>query len=63
MQRVLFLGDSVTARGGIIAELASLYGNEQFEYWNAGVESYDTCQEVRYFERYCSQNSAQITSS
>ncbi len=50
--RVLFLGDSVTARGRIVEALRHLYGDERFEYWNAGVESFNTVQEVRYYERY-----------
>ena len=51
-ERLLFLGDSVTARGHIIDALRELYGEERFEYWNAGVESFNTVQEVAYYRRY-----------
>ena len=37
--RILFLGDSATARGKMIAALEAVYGEEPFEYWNAGVEA------------------------
>lgn len=50
--RVLFLGDSVTARAKLIAALAARYGDERFEYWNAGVEGFDACQEATYFEHF-----------
>jgi hypothetical protein len=50
--RLLFLGDSVTARGEIIRELKKLYGEEQYEYWNAGVEAYNTVQEIKFFQMY-----------
>ena len=51
--RVLFLGDSVTRRGRIVAALKTRYGEDRYEYWNAGVESYNTVQEVAYYKRYC----------
>lgn len=50
--RVLFAGDSVTARGRIIEALRARYGDERFEYWNAGVESFNTVQEVAFYEAY-----------
>lgn len=51
VRRVLFLGDSVTARGKIIDFLKGFYGEDKFEYWNAGVEGFNTEQEVFvYFE-------------
>jgi hypothetical protein len=50
--RVLFLGDSIAQRGRIVAELRALYGEQGYEYWNAGVESYNTVQEVRFYQRY-----------
>lgn len=37
--RLLFIGDSVTARGKIIDAIRKLYNETNFEYWNAGVES------------------------
>ena len=50
--RLLFIGDSVTHRAKIVNALKDIYGEEQFEYWNAGVESYNTVQEVNYYKRY-----------
>ncbi|MFN8609585.1 MAG: hypothetical protein U0931_18745 [Vulcanimicrobiota bacterium] len=50
--RVLFVGDSVTHRARIIEPLRKLYGEKSFEYWNAGVESFNTAQEVVLFRRY-----------
>jgi hypothetical protein len=50
--RLLFIGDSVTHRGELIRALKKLYGNERFEYWNAGVEAYNTVQEVGFYRRY-----------
>lgn len=35
--RLLFIGDSVTQRGRIIDGLKFFYGENEFEYWNAGV--------------------------
>jgi hypothetical protein len=51
VQRVLFLGDSVTARGKIIVALRGRYPSG-FEFWNAGVESFNTRQEVEFYRRY-----------
>ncbi len=53
--RLLFMGDSVTSRARIVRAIAKLYGGEQFEYWNAGVESYNTVQEVAFYEAFNSQ--------
>jgi hypothetical protein len=50
--RLLFIGDSVTFRGRIIAALRVRYGDAGREYWNAGVESFNTVQEARYYKRY-----------
>jgi lysophospholipase L1-like esterase len=50
--RVLFVGDSVTRRGRIVSALQRRYGDERFEYWNAGVDSFNTVQEVEFFNRY-----------
>jgi hypothetical protein len=50
--RLLFLGDSVTFRGTIIEALRDVYGKDGFEYWNAGVESYNTVQEVAFYKTY-----------
>jgi len=51
VQRVLFVGDSVTARGKIIEALKRMYGEDRFEYWNAGVESFNTVQEVKFYKK------------
>jgi len=51
-ERVLFLGDSVTARRALVDAIAEVYGEDQFEYWNAGVESFNTVQEVAYYFDY-----------
>jgi hypothetical protein len=50
--RLLFIGDSVTHRGNLVKALRALYGNEAFEYWNAGVESFNTKQEVEFYKRF-----------
>ncbi len=50
--RLLFLGDSVTARAHIVEAIRDLYGDERYEYWNAGVESFNTVQEVNFYRRY-----------
>ncbi|TAJ03119.1 MAG: hypothetical protein EPO68_17630 [Planctomycetota bacterium] len=55
VERVVFLGDSATKRGKIVAALRAEFGDERREYWNAGVESYNTWQELGYFRRYASQ--------
>lgn len=50
-QRLLFLGDSATQRRTIeLAARARLGSNR--DYWNAGVEGYNTRQEVGYYARY-----------
>jgi len=50
--RLLFVGDSVTAQGRIVEHLRRLYGEGAYEYWNAGVHSFNTVQEVKYYARY-----------
>jgi lysophospholipase L1-like esterase len=50
--RLLFLGDSVTARGEMVNAFAECCGEERYEYWNAGVESFNTLQEVRFYAAY-----------
>ena len=49
--RLLFLGDSVANRGKISNALREIYGKEKFEYWNAGVESFNTVQEVNFYKK------------
>lgn len=53
VRRLLFLGDSVTYRGKIIAGLRALLGEEGLEYWNAGVAGYSTGQELDYYRLIC----------
>jgi hypothetical protein len=50
--RLLFIGDSVTCRGRIVDALRQVYGDKKFEYWNAGVESWATAQEVNFYKKY-----------
>ncbi len=52
VNRVLFIGDSVTAFGHMISALRRVYGDENYEYWNAGVQSFCTSQEVEFYRRY-----------
>ena len=52
VERILFLGDSVTHRARILKGLRKLYGDKSYEYWNAGVESFNTLQEVVLYRRY-----------
>lgn len=51
-QRILFAGDSVTRRETLMRALQELYGNERYEYWNAGVESFNLQQEWVLYRRY-----------
>lgn len=50
--RLLFIGDSVTRRGHIVEALKSQYGSQGYEYWNAGVESFNTVQELGYYRQF-----------
>ena len=52
VSRLLFMGDSVTHRGHIIDALRAEYGSQRYEYWNAGVESFNTVQEVEYYRQF-----------
>jgi hypothetical protein len=52
VRRLLFIGDSVTHRGHIVAALRAEYGSQRYEYWNAGVESFNTVQEVKYYRQF-----------
>jgi hypothetical protein len=51
-KRLLFIGDSATWRGKIIDALRHLFGKENFEYWNAGVETFNTVQELNFYKEY-----------
>jgi len=48
--RLLFIGDSVTRRGTFVDAIQERLG-AGFECWNAGVEAYNTVQEVMLLER------------
>lgn len=50
IERILFIGDSVTARGRIVRALQQRADAATREWWNGGVESFDLEQTVRYFE-------------
>jgi len=50
--RLLFVGDSVTRYGFIVEALKQVYGEEDFEYWNAGVESFNTVQQLNFYRRF-----------
>ncbi len=52
VERVLFIGDSATARGRIVEAIAARVGDGVAEWWNGGVESFDLLQTVAYFRRY-----------
>jgi len=52
VSRILFLGDSVTNRSKIINALRDQLGEENFEYWNAGVEGYTTTQQLGLYKRW-----------
>jgi len=52
VSRLLFIGDSVTQSGHIVDALRAEYGSQQYEYWNAGVQSFNTVQEVEYYRRF-----------
>ena len=49
VRRVLFSGDSVTHRGEFIRALRRVYGENGYEYWNTGVESFNTLQELEFY--------------
>jgi hypothetical protein len=52
LTRLLFIGDSVTRRGQIVEALRAHYPSWKYEFWNAGVESFNTVQEVAYYRRF-----------
>lgn len=53
-ERLLFVGDSVTHRAKIVDALKALYG-DRYEYWNAGVESFNTMQEWVFYRDHNSK--------
>lgn len=52
VERVLFVGDSVTHRWRIQRVLLNRCRNRPVEFWNAGVEAFNTGQEVEYYLRF-----------
>ena len=50
--KILFMGDSVTARGRIIKALSLRLKNNSIDYLNGGVESFNIEQEVGFYFRY-----------
>jgi len=50
--RVLFIGDSVTRRQKITKPLEAFYSQDEFAFWNAGVTSFNTSQELSFYRRY-----------
>jgi len=52
VRRVLFVGDSVTHRWRIQRVLLNRCRDRPVEFWNAGVEAFNTGQEVEYYLRF-----------
>ncbi len=52
IERILFIGDSVTARGRLVRAIQKRCGEKDREFWNAGVESFNTRQEVEFYRRF-----------
>lgn len=52
VRRVLFIGDSVTHRWRIQRVLVNRCRQSPVEFWNAGVEAFNTGQEVEYYLRF-----------
>lgn len=52
VERLLFLGDSVTHRGYLIDALRARADGPSREWWNTGVEAFGIAQAVRYYERF-----------
>jgi len=52
VERLLFIGDSVTNRAKIVSALRERYGDESYEYWNAGVESFNAVQVAHYYRKF-----------
>lgn len=51
VRRVLLIGDSVTYRARIERAIRAKFGESGIEYWNAGVDGYNTAQELAWFRR------------
>ena len=48
--RVLFLGNTATYDGAVIQAMKNLHGEENFEYWNAGVPAFNTIQQIQFYK-------------
>ena len=51
-RRLLFVGDSVTHRHKIVDGLKKFDTGDRYEYWNAGVESFNTAQTLQLYKRH-----------
>ncbi len=54
--KVLFVGDSVTSRAKICNAIQAEFKDAGMQWWNGGVESYNTLQEAIYYERYLQES-------
>ena len=52
VERLLFAGDSVTRIGFIVEALKEASGDRPREFWNAGVDSFNTVQELSYYKKF-----------
>ncbi|MGC3974326.1 MAG: hypothetical protein QM771_08110 [Nitrospira sp.] len=50
--RILFVGNTVTYEGTLLRALRDLHGENRFEYWNAGVPTFNTVQQIAYYHSY-----------
>ncbi|HMU30621.1 MAG TPA: hypothetical protein PLY42_11815 [Nitrospira sp.] len=50
--RILFVGNTVTYEGTLLHALRELHGEDRFEYWNAGVPTFNTVQQIAYYHAY-----------
>lgn len=54
-RRILFVGNTVTHEGTLLQALKSKHGEDRFEYWNAGVPTFNTLQQIAYYQAYNSR--------
>ena len=47
---MLFLGNTATYDGAVIQAMKNLHGEENFEYWNAGVPAFNTIQQIQFYK-------------
>src|SRR5690606_4047627 len=48
--RVLFIGDSVTSDQVLTEAIQTQFGEEEYEFWNGGVGSYNLDQVLKYYK-------------